>query len=103
MPANGRNAQDLRHHQMENLSGTRAADAAATVHKGPPRSSGRPKPWKALWADFPAALSVAAVAVPTAMAYAELADFPPVIGLYSTILPLIAYACLGSSPQLIVG
>ena len=37
------------------------------------------------------------------MAYAELAGFPPVVGFYSSILPLIAYACLGSSSQLIVG
>ena len=58
---------------------------------------------RSLPADLPAALSVAAVAVPTAMAYAELADFPPVIGLYSSILPLVAYACFGSSRQLIVG
>jgi high affinity sulfate transporter 1 len=56
-----------------------------------------------LRSDVLAALSVAAVAVPTGMAYAELANFPPVIGLYSSILPLVAYACLGSSRQLIVG
>ncbi len=60
-------------------------------------------PFKTLRSDLAAALSVAAVAVPTAMAYAELADFPPVVGLYSSILPLVAYACLGSSRQLIVG
>jgi high affinity sulfate transporter 1 len=53
--------------------------------------------------DLFAAISVTAVAVPTAMAYAELAGFAPVIGLYASILPLVAYACLGSSPQLIVG
>ena len=53
--------------------------------------------------DLLAGLSVAAVEVPTAMAYAELAGFPPVIGIYASILPLIAYACLGSSRQLIVG
>jgi high affinity sulfate transporter 1 len=58
---------------------------------------------KTLRSDLLAALSVAAVAVPTGMAYAELANFSPVIGLYASILPLIAYACLGSSPQLIVG
>ncbi len=58
---------------------------------------------RTLRSDLLAALSVAAVAVPTAMAYAELADFPPVVGLYSSILPLVAYACLGSSRQLIVG
>src|SRR5271169_1070194 len=68
-----------------------------------PRLPTQPHPLKTFWADLPAALSVAAVAVPTAMAYAELADFLPVIGLYSSILPLVAYACLGSSRQLIVG
>jgi high affinity sulfate transporter 1 len=56
-----------------------------------------------LRSDLLAAVSVAAVAVPTAMAYAELADFPPVVGLYASVLPLVAYACLGSSRQLIVG
>jgi high affinity sulfate transporter 1 len=56
-----------------------------------------------LRSDLFAAISVTAVAVPTAMAYAELAGFAPVIGLYSSILPLVAYACIGSSPQLIVG
>jgi len=53
--------------------------------------------------DLLAAVSVTAVAVPTAVAYAELAGFNPVVGLYSSILPLLAYACFGSSPQLIVG
>lgn len=52
--------------------------------------------------DLLAGLSVAAVEVPTAMAYAELAGFPPVFGIYSSILPLVAYACLGSSRQMIV-
>jgi high affinity sulfate transporter 1 len=53
--------------------------------------------------DLLAALAVTAVEVPTAMAYAELAGFSPVIGLYSSILPLVAYALVGSSRQLIVG
>ena len=56
-----------------------------------------------LQSDLLAGLSVAAVEVPTAMAYAELAGFPPVIGIYSSILPLVAYAFLGSSRQMIVG
>jgi high affinity sulfate transporter 1 len=37
------------------------------------------------------------------MAYAELAGLPPVVGLYTLLLPAIAYAILGSSRQLIVG
>lgn len=54
-------------------------------------------------ADVRAGLSVAAVAIPVAIAYAELAGFPPQVGLYSSILPLVAYAVFGSSRQLIVG
>jgi high affinity sulfate transporter 1 len=52
--------------------------------------------------DVAAGLSVAAVAVPVAIAYAQLAGFPPVVGLYASILPLVAYAALGTSRQLIV-
>lgn len=52
--------------------------------------------------DLFAGLSVAAVAVPVAVAYAELAGFSPVVGLYSCILPLVAYAIFGTSRQLIV-
>jgi high affinity sulfate transporter 1 len=53
--------------------------------------------------DLKAGLAVAAVAVPVGIAYAELAGFSPEYGLYSSILPLVAYAVLGSSRQLIVG
>jgi high affinity sulfate transporter 1 len=52
--------------------------------------------------DFLAGLSVAAVAVPIAIAYSHLAGFPPVHGLYASILPLVAYAVFGSSRQLIM-
>ena len=52
--------------------------------------------------DLAAGLSVAAVALPTAIAYAQLAGFPPVVGLYASILPLVVYAVLGTSRQLIV-
>jgi high affinity sulfate transporter 1 len=52
--------------------------------------------------DVAAGLSVAAVAVPVAIAYAQLAGFPPVVGLYASILPLVVYAALGTSRQLIV-
>ena len=53
--------------------------------------------------DVAAGLSVAAVALPVSIAYAELAGFSPVVGLYSTMLPMIIYAFAGSSRQLIVG
>jgi high affinity sulfate transporter 1 len=52
--------------------------------------------------DFRAGVSVAAVALPVAVAYAQLAGFRPEAGLYSCILPLVAYAIFGTSRQLIV-
>jgi MFS superfamily sulfate permease-like transporter len=52
--------------------------------------------------DAVAGLSVAAVALPVSIAYAELAGFDPVVGLYSSILPLVAYATFGTSRQLMV-
>ena len=52
--------------------------------------------------DLVAGISVAAVALPVAIAYAQLAGFNPVVGLYSSILPLVAYAIFGTSRQLIV-
>jgi high affinity sulfate transporter 1 len=51
--------------------------------------------------DLVAGVSVAAVAIPVAIAYSQLAGVPPVYGLYASILPLVAYACFGSSRQLI--
>ena len=53
--------------------------------------------------DLTAGVSVAAVTLPTGIAYAELARFSPVIGLYSAIFPLFAYTLFGSSRQLITG
>ena len=52
--------------------------------------------------DLVAGVSVAAVAVPTAIAYAQLIGFEPIVGLYAAILPLVAYALFGTSRQLIV-
>jgi high affinity sulfate transporter 1 len=52
--------------------------------------------------DLLAGVSVAAVALPIAIAYSQLAGVPPVHGLYASLLPLVAYALLGSSRQLIV-
>ena len=53
--------------------------------------------------DLAAGLTVAVMLVPQAMAYAMLAGLPPVIGLYASTLPIIAYVLLGSSRHLAVG
>jgi SulP family sulfate permease len=53
--------------------------------------------------DGVAALTVAALALPSAMAYAEVAGVSPVNGLYALLLPTVAYALLGTSRQLVIG
>jgi SulP family sulfate permease len=56
-----------------------------------------------LKADLPAGLAVAMVAIPQGMAYAQLAGLPPVLGLYTVILPAMIAALFGSSAFLITG
>ena len=53
--------------------------------------------------DLLAGVTVAALALPASLAYAEIAGLSPVIGLYALLLPAVAYTLLGSSRQLIVG
>ncbi len=53
--------------------------------------------------DVTAGLTVAVMLIPQGMAYAMLAGLPPIVGLYASVLPLLAYAFLGTSRQLAVG
>lgn len=52
--------------------------------------------------DITAGIIVASLLIPQGMAYAMLAGLPPEVGLYASILPLIVYACLGTSSNLSV-
>ena len=58
---------------------------------------------EALPSDLLAALVVSVLLIPQSLAYAQLAGLPPQVGLYASLLPLVAYAALGSSPVLGVG
>ena len=53
--------------------------------------------------DLPAGLAIWAVTVPQGMAYAGIANVPPVMGLYTVPLSMIAYAIFGTSRTLSVG
>ena len=53
--------------------------------------------------DVLAGAIVAALIVPQSLGYARIAGVPVQVGLYAVPLALLAYAVLGSSPQLIVG
>jgi len=59
--------------------------------------------WRSLRLDFFAGLTVAAVAVPQAMAYATIAGLPPQYGLYTAIVMTAVGALFDSSRQLING
>ncbi|KNX79864.1 sulfate permease [Pseudomonas sp. 250J] len=54
-------------------------------------------------ADLQAGLSVAAIQIPIAIAYAQIVGLPPQYGLYACVLPMMVYALIGSSRQLMVG
>jgi high affinity sulfate transporter 1 len=53
--------------------------------------------------DVLAGLALWAVMVPEGMAYATIVGVPPIMGLYTIVPALLAYALLGTSRQLVVG
>ncbi|MFP8967359.1 SulP family inorganic anion transporter [Pokkaliibacter sp. CJK22405] len=56
-----------------------------------------------LGADLVAAVIVTIMLIPQSLAYALLAGLPAQVGLYASILPLVAYAIFGTSRTLSVG
>ncbi|HEX6868367.1 MAG TPA: SulP family inorganic anion transporter [Candidatus Limnocylindrales bacterium] len=49
-----------------------------------------------------AGVTIACVAVPLGLGYGAMAGLPPEVGIYGTILPLAAYAILGSSRRIVM-
>lgn len=64
---------------------------------------GRTYDTSVLTSDLVAAVIVTIMLIPQSLAYALLAGLPPVVGLYASILPLVAYAIFGTSRTLAVG
>ncbi|MEL7158632.1 MAG: SulP family inorganic anion transporter, partial [Actinomycetota bacterium] len=56
-----------------------------------------------LRSDLAAGVTIGAMLVPQAMAYALLAGLPPAVGLYAATVPVLVYALFGTSRQLAVG
>ena len=50
-----------------------------------------------------AGLSLAALAIPEVMGYAKIGGMPVITGLYTLLVPVVAFALLGSSRHLVVG
>ena len=57
----------------------------------------------ALARDVFAGIVLTAILIPAGMGYAEASGLPAIVGLYATILPLLAYALLGPSRILVLG
>src|SRR2546429_8946289 len=53
-------------------------------------------------ADALAGLTLAAIGIPEVLGYAKIAGMPLVTGLYTMLLPMAAFAVLGSSRHLVV-
>lgn len=56
-----------------------------------------------LKSDLIAGITIASLAIPQGISYAKLANLPPILGLYSSFVPPLVYALMGSSRDLAVG
>jgi sulfate permease, SulP family len=54
-------------------------------------------------ADIMAGISLAAVGIPEVMGYTKIINTPVITGLYTMLLPILAFAIFGSSRHLVVG
>ncbi len=94
---------------MKTVSADNYTDVAAKTAKMPcglhgvflPSFHGYKLGW--LKNDIVAGIVVAALSIPVAMGYAQVAGLPPVYGLYASILPVLGYVLFCSSHQLIYG
>ncbi|CAN6558439.1 unnamed protein product [Malus baccata var. baccata] len=56
-----------------------------------------------LKSDLISGITIASLAIPQGISYAKLANLPPILGLYSSFVPPLIYAMMGSSRDLAVG
>src|SRR6266436_4232608 len=59
------------------------------------------RPW--LKRDVVAGITLAALAIPEVMGYTKIAGTPVITGLYTILIPILAFAVFGSSRHLVVG
>jgi sulfate permease, SulP family len=63
------------------------------------------RPYRSEWLskDILAGVTLAALAIPEVMGYTKIAGMPVITGLYTILIPIVAFALLGSSRHLVVG
>ena len=93
----------LRPARHENGSAPRREIRTGIAGWLPALATARSYRWGWLRHDLVAGIVLTALLVPQGMAYAGLAGVPPVLGLYATMVPLLAYAVFGPSRILVLG
>src|SRR6478736_2953460 len=84
---------------------TQAAPAPSERRRRYGTLFGSIRPYQRSWLsqDVVAGITLAALAIPEVMGYAKIAGTPVITGLYTILLPILAFALLGSSRHLVVG
>jgi len=86
------------------VSGSNPNIIVVKEHRALPILQGlRPFDRARLPAEILAGVTLAALAIPEVMGYSNIAGMPVVTGMYTLVLPLIAFAIFGSSRHLVVG
>ena len=62
----------------------------------------RPFQWSEITKNLIAGLAVAALSIPQSLGYAKIAGMPVITGLYTLLLPVVAFSLFGSSRYLLV-
>ena len=83
------------------MTGAAQASGLGRFVTGP--SGIRPYKRDLLSRDVIAGITLAALAIPEVMGYTKIAGTPVITGLYTILLPAVAFAVLGSSRHLVVG
>ena len=53
--------------------------------------------------NIPTGIIIALVSIPISIGYSLVAGLPPVYGLYGSLLPILAYGLITSSPRFVFG
>jgi sulfate permease, SulP family len=82
---------------------TREGDMTKTTARLPVLGGILPLDRKRIPLDITAGITLAALGIPEVMGYTSIAGMPVITGLYTILIPIAAFAVLGSSRHLVVG
>ena len=90
---------------MQQRMSTEAANAAPGARTPFLTLFGSIRPYQRPWLkrDVVAGVTLAALAIPEVMGYTKIAGTPVITGLYTILIPILAFAVFGSSRHLVVG